>query len=99
MLKTLGPRDIGRWLGSVFDYSSIRYGDIAKKQGDIVIVNCTLQPFWRDYVLRTGEVLTVETMLKDVYPIDRIVTTGIYTNVYWTGQYILSTLDEVAKRH
>lgn len=70
------PEGIAEYLNGVFEYSKVVYGDINKKQGDVVIIN-----------LKKNEEVPFEEYIKYCRLVDRIETIGRYTNLYYSPKY------------
>ena len=80
------PKAIKKWLDGVFDYSSVKFGDIKKGQGDIVIIN--LKPHYDHNI-------SFVDYMAHTHFIDRIITEGIYTNIYWKREFFVKTTEYI----
>lgn len=84
-LKQHTPDSISRWLSGVFDFSQIKWGNIKKGEGDVVIIN-----------LGTNPHVSIEEYLAHTHSIGRIEQVGIYTNVYFSRDFFRKTIELIA---
>lgn len=78
------PQDISEYLNGVFDYKQVKYGNIKKGEGDIVIIG-----------LGKNEWVSIEEYLKHCYGVDRIETSGIFTNVYFSKRFFIESIKHI----
>lgn len=77
---------IKKWLDGVFEYSSVKFGESKKGQGDIVVVNLK-GPDWLD----------IKEYLEHTHLVDRIEVAGIYTNIFWSRNFFTLVINFINK--
>ncbi len=84
------PERIKRNLKNIVEFTDIKFGNIHKNEGDIVVVNLK-------------EIPEVQISFKDYmnyfYMIDRIEQKGIYTNIYWKRELFTKTIQNILYSH
>ena len=78
------PSRVAKMLDGVFPYTQVKFGNFKKGEGDIVIIN-----------LGNNEKMTIEDYLGYMLGIDRIVRSGIYTNVHFSKKFFKESLAEI----
>ncbi len=68
----------------VFDFKEIKFGDIKKRQGDVVLIG-----------LKDNEHVNFKEYMEYLFSIDRIETKGMYTNIFFGRKYYELMLDEI----
>jgi hypothetical protein len=81
-LKYSNPKFLADYLKEVFPHRQVLHGK--KNQGDIVIVGMEPNPH-----------LTLEEYLKPLFPVEKIETKGIYTNIYLGRDFHTEILKKV----
>lgn len=77
------PGRIKMWLKDVFDFTDVKYGNIEKGEGDIVIIN--LKPSY-DHGISFSE------YFRHTHWVDRIETKGIFTNIFWKDSFFRKSI-------
>jgi len=89
-LNTLGKCDtdrVAKWLDGMFTYKQVVNGDIKRGDGDIVIIGAD-----------SNELVSLDEYLRHVFPLDRVETKGIYTNMYFSREYFGLVIEDIIKR-
>lgn len=73
-LKYSNPKYLTNYLKDIFPHRQVLQGK--KNQGDIVIIGLEQNPH-----------LTIEEYLAPLFPINRIETTGVFTNIYLSNEF------------
>jgi hypothetical protein len=82
-------RGIENVLRNLYNYTSIKLGDIKKGEGDIVII---------DLDEKSNPFCPLKEYLSHTHHIGKIETKGIYTNIYWSDKFYQLTIEEILKK-
>lgn len=75
-------------LEGIFTYSSIKFGEIKKGQGDIVIINLKAVPELEGYI-------NFEEYFIHTHLVDRLEIKGIFTNIYWSKEFFAKSIEYI----
>lgn len=79
------PSRISQMLKDVFEFGQVRFGDIKKGQGDIVIINLKDE---NDFV-------SFKDYISHFLGIKKIEKEGIYTNIYFSDKFFVESIKEI----
>lgn len=90
LVKQHTPESIKKSLEGIFTFTDIKFGDVKKGQGDVVIINCKVLP-------ELAEHINLKDYLSHTRFVDTIETNGIFTNIYWSKEFFKESLKYIIK--
>lgn len=82
LVEQHNPDRIAKNIKGVFPFKEVRYGNLKKGDGDIVIIN----------LLDNNEFVSFREFMDYFYFIDRVEKIGIYTNIYFSKKFFQTVI-------
>lgn len=88
LVRQHSPTSLKKSLEGMFTFTDLKYGDVKKGQGDIVIINCKVLPELAEHV-------NLKDYLSHTRFVDRTEEVGIFTNIFWSKEFFAESLKDI----
>lgn len=82
------PKGVERILNGICDFSQVKYGDVKKGEGDIVIINCKIKDELKEHI-------NLKDYLTHYLLIEHIEEKGIFTNIYYSKEFFAESIKNI----